>query len=129
VLILLCVTPQMLSILFQLQDASHVIVQRSFQMEIDLDQTAVLLCQEMQEGADRNVTICQLQARLAWEQEHRILAMAAMSTLTAQVQLKDQELLAQADEHSKTKVQVPPCACSCNANKFSRCSGPFAHSP
>ncbi|KAA6418144.1 MAG: hypothetical protein FRX49_11907 [Trebouxia sp. A1-2] len=29
-----------------------------------------------------------------------------MSTLTAQLRLKDQQLSAQADEHSKTKVQV-----------------------
>lgn len=86
-------------------------------MEIDLDQTALLLCQEMQAGADRNVTICQLQAHLAWEREHHILAMAAMSTLTAQLRLKDQELLTQADEHSNTKVQIIPFACSCNANK------------
>lgn len=84
---------------------------------MDLDQTALLLCQEMQAGADRDVTICQLQAHLAWEREHRILAMAAMSTLTAQLRLKDQELLTQADEHSNTKVQIIPFACSCNANK------------
>ncbi len=101
-------------------------VQRSFQVEIDLDQTALLLCQEMQAGADRDVTICQLQAHLAWEREHRILAMAATSTLTAQLRLKDQELLAQADEHSNTKVQIPPFACSCNANKVNGCSVPVA---
>ncbi|KAL0029031.1 hypothetical protein WJX77_000568 [Trebouxia sp. C0004] len=88
------------------QDATHVIVQRSFQMEIDLDQTAVLLCQEMQAGAHRDVSICQLEACFAWEQEHRILAMAAIATLTAQLRLKDQELLAQADEHNNTKAQL-----------------------
>lgn len=95
-------------------------------MEIDLDQTALLLCQEMQTGADRDKTICQLQAHLAWEREHRILAMAAMSTLTAHLQLKDQELLAQADKHSKSKVQVLSCACSCNASKVNYCSAPLA---
>ncbi len=98
-------------------------------MEIDLDQTALLLCQEMQAGADRDKTICQLQAHLAWEQEHRILAMAAMSTLTAQLRLKDQELLAQADERSNTKVQILDFACSCNANKVNCCSAPLAQSP
>ena len=82
-------------------------------MEIDLDQTAVLLCEEMQAIADRDVKICQLQARCAWEQEHCKLAMAALSTVNAQLQLKNQELLAQADEHSNTKVQVPPSSCSC----------------
>ncbi len=91
-------------------------------MEIDLDQTALLLCQEMQAGADRDVTVCQLQAHCAWERQHRILAMAAMSTLTAQVRFKDQELLAQADEHSNTKVQILPFACSCIANKTNCCS-------
>lgn len=88
------------------QDATHVIVQRSSQMEIDLDQTAMLLCQEMQAEADRSMIVCQLQSCLAWEQEHRILAMAAMSTLIAQLRLKDQELLAQADDHSNTKAQL-----------------------
>ncbi|KAL0040187.1 hypothetical protein WJX79_010596 [Trebouxia sp. C0005] len=88
------------------QDATHVIVQRAIQMEIDLDQTGILLCEEMQAGAERDAAICQLQACLAWAQEQRILAMASMSTLTAQLRLKDQQLSAQADEHSKTKVQL-----------------------
>lgn len=95
-------------------------------MEIDLDQTGILLCEEMQAGAERDAAICQLQACLAWAQEQRILAMASMSTLTAQLRLKDQQLSAQADEHSKTKVQVPHAARPCKANNFICCSVPLA---
>ncbi len=79
-------------------------MQNSAQVEIDLDQTAALLCQEMQEAAERDITVFQLRTYLAWEREHRDLAMAAVSTLNAQLQHKDCELQAALDENCRSKV-------------------------
>lgn len=79
-------------------------VQKSAQMEIDLDQTAALLCQQMQEAADRDAAMCQLQAQLAWERDQRIMAMAAIFPLNAQLQLKNHELGRAADMNIRLKV-------------------------
>ena len=89
---------------YRLQDASHIMVQKSAQMEIDLDQTAALLCQEMQDTADRDAAMCQLKAQLAWERDQRIMAMAAIFTLNAQLQLKNHELGRAADMNIRLKV-------------------------
>ena len=75
-------------------------------MESDLDETAALLCQEMQDTADRDVTIRQLQAQIATERKHHLLAMAAVSSLSMQVQMRDQELGAVTDEHTKIKANI-----------------------
>ena len=53
--------------------------QRSAQLEIDLDQTAASLCEEMSHAADRKACMSQLQERYMFEQEHRQLAEAAAS--------------------------------------------------
>ena len=95
-----------LSLRCDLQDATHVMVQRSLQMESDLDETAALLCQEMQDTADRDVTIRQLQAQIATERKHHLLAMAAVSSLSVQVQMRDQELGAAADQRAKIKANI-----------------------
>lgn len=81
-------------------------VQRSLQMESDLDETAALLCQEMRDTADRDATIRQLQAQIATERKHHLLAMAAVSSLSVQVQMRDQELVALADENTRIKANI-----------------------
>ena len=79
-------------------------VQRSAGLQIDFDQIAALLCQEMQDAADRDVFLIQLQAYSAHERGLRIVALAAVSTLSVQVQQQRQELVAVTTKLCKTEV-------------------------
>ena len=87
-----------------MQDASHVMVQRAAQVEIDLDQTAAMLCDEMQQSAKRNAVLQQLTAHLAWERENGRLATAAVCILDAELQQKARDLEAVKHELFITKV-------------------------
>ena len=75
-----------------LQDATHVLVQRSAQTEIDLDLTAVMLCDEMTQGAANRAAMLKLQEMYALEQKHCKMAMTVTSGLNLQLCIRDQEL-------------------------------------
>ena len=75
-----------------MQDASHVIVQRASQVEVDLDQAAAMLCHEMQEGCERQAAIGQLAEQLVMQKKHSCMAMTAVSVLGAQLQQKASDL-------------------------------------
>ena len=75
-----------------MQDGTHVMVQRAAQLEIDLDQTAAMLCDELDHSAERDATIAKLEAHKYFEQEHNRMAMATVSSLSYQLCAKDQAL-------------------------------------
>lgn len=88
------------------QDASHVMVQRAAQVEIDLDQTAAMLCDEMQQTAKRNAVLQQLTAHLVWERENGRLATAAVCILDAELQQKARDLEAVKHELFITQARL-----------------------
>lgn len=67
-------------------------VQRSAQLEIDLDQTAAMLCDEMAQGAQNNAAMVKLQELYALEQKHCTLALTALSGLNIQCCTRTQEV-------------------------------------
>ena len=79
-------------------------VQRAAQIEVDLDQTAVMLCDEMQVNTRLDVSIHQVKGHLAWEREHGQLAMAAVRILDAELRQKAFDLDSAQHELFITKV-------------------------
>lgn len=75
-----------------LQGAAHIMVQRSAQLEADLDQTAAMLCDEMTQGAKNNAAMVKLQELYALEQKHCTLALTALSGLNIQCCTHNQEV-------------------------------------
>lgn len=68
-------------------------VQRSAGLEVDLDQVAALLCQELQDVADRDALMSKVQASCLYERDLCNIAMVAMSTLSVQVRQQRHELM------------------------------------
>lgn len=67
-------------------------VQRSAQLEVDLDQIAAMLCDEMTQGAENNVAMVKLQELYALEHKHCTLALTALSGLNIQCCTRNQEV-------------------------------------
>ena len=97
-------TPSALNGLHCVQEASHVMVQRAAQLEIDLDQTAAMLCHELEDAAERNTAMQQLNGHLAWERENSCMAMTGVSILYAELQQKACNLKTLQHELFITKV-------------------------
>ena len=86
--------------------ATHGMVQRSAQMELDLDHTAAMLCDEMTQGAESNAAMIRLRELYVREQSHCRLAMAALSGLKIQLCIRDQELHQSKDQLSEALVSL-----------------------
>lgn len=67
-------------------------VQRSAQLEVDFDQTAAMLCDEMIQRAECQAALNRFQELYALEQKHCVMTMAALSGTKFQLGVQDQEL-------------------------------------
>ena len=76
------------------QAATHVMVQRSAVLQIDLDQTADMLCETMQDAVYLETQLLAAQTRSEQERYLRVIAMAVVTTLTSKVELQQQKLSA-----------------------------------
>ena len=77
-----------------MQAATHVMVQRSAVLQIDLHQTADILRKTTQDAVYQEMLLLEAQTRCDQERYLRIMAMAVVTTLTSKVELQQQELLA-----------------------------------
>lgn len=75
-----------------LQDATHIMIQRAAQVEVDLDHTAAMLCDEMTQGAANSAAMLKVQGLYALEQKHFRMAMAALSDSNLHLCIRHQEL-------------------------------------
>ena len=87
-----------------LQDATHIVVQRSIQLELELHSVQNLLCLEMSDAANRDLLLHRAQSQLEMEREFGMKAMAEAVSLLTKVQHLGQELVITRNEVSKTKV-------------------------
>ncbi|KAL3134311.1 hypothetical protein ABBQ38_006573 [Trebouxia sp. C0009 RCD-2024] len=76
------------------QAATHVMVQRSAVLQIDLDQTADMLCKTMQDAIYQETQLLEAQTRCHQERHLRVTGMAVVTALTSKVELQQQKLSA-----------------------------------
>jgi hypothetical protein len=87
-----------------LQDATHIVVQRSIQLELELHSVRNSLCLEISDAANRELLLHRAQSQLEMEREFGMKAMAEAVSLLTKVQHLGQELVITRNELSKTKV-------------------------
>ena len=87
-----------------LQDATHVFVQRSVQLELELRSVRNSLCLEMSDAANRDLLLHRAQSQLEMEREFGMKAMAEAISLLTKVQHLGQELVIIRSELSTIKV-------------------------
>ena len=89
-----------------LQEVSHIIIQRSAGLDVDLDQVATMLCQELQDAAGRDALLSRLQTSVALERDLGNIAIAEVSMLNFQLQERTRELEAVNVKLCQTKVSL-----------------------
>lgn len=91
--------------LLGVQDATHVMVQRAAQLEVDFDQTAAMLCEEMTQRAECQTAVNKFQELYALEQKRCMMTMAALSGTKFQLYVQHQELHQSRDQLSAALVR------------------------
>lgn len=89
-----------------LQDATHVMVDRAAQLESDLEQTALMLCQEMAAANSREQLLQQSRQQCAHQQSLNHRAMTEVANLRWQLQMQHQVLAMSQAELCKTGVRL-----------------------
>ncbi|KAL3156236.1 hypothetical protein ABBQ32_012513 [Trebouxia sp. C0010 RCD-2024] len=88
------------------QDATHIMVQRAAQLEIDFDQTAAMLCDEMAQRSERQTAVNKFQELYALEQKRCMMTMAALSGTKFQLYVQHQELHQSRDQLSAALAKL-----------------------
>lgn len=88
-----------------LQDATHVMVDRAAQLESDLEQTALMLCEEMAAASSREQLLQQSRQQCAHQQNLNFRAMTEVANLRWQLQMQHQVLAMSKAELCKTRVR------------------------
>lgn len=88
------------------QDATHIMVQRAAQLEVDFDQTAAMLCDEMIQRADCQAAVKRFQELYALEQKHCTMTRAALSGTKFQLYVQHQELHQTRDQLSTALAKL-----------------------
>lgn len=81
-------------------------VQRAAQLEIDFDQTAAMLCDEMAQRSERQTAVNKFQELYALEQKRCMMTMAALSGTKFQLYVQHQELHQSRDQLSAALVSL-----------------------